>query len=320
MSRALKIGNIELKYRAMPAPLASLTDIVFRKLLDEIGYVDYMVTEMISAEGLRRLQGKTLGMIQPADFKSPQLIQLFGSEPQAFVDAVKYIENETQFAGIDINMGCPANKVIRRGAGSALLTRPDQAAAIVRAIKQNTRLPLTVKIRLGYNQENVGEMARVLEGEGIDALAVHFRLRSDAYRGEAKWQYAPLVRDIIKQCVLIGNGDIRSSEVAQQRLQMVDAVMIGRGAVENPLIFAEIATAAGDIKGKGIQREWVIMRLVQLIEEHYPLLRRLPRLRAYARFLFSFRQHSKKIRQKIYTADSFTQAKQLLSEILTETE
>ncbi|NIM10427.1 MAG: tRNA dihydrouridine synthase DusB, partial [Candidatus Aminicenantes bacterium] len=278
----LKIGNLEIKHRAMPAPLASITDIVFRKLLDEIGCAGYMVTEMISAEGLRRQKAKTLDMIRPGDFKTPQFIQLFGAEPQPFVDAVKYVENQTAFYGVDINMGCPANKVIKKGGGAALLKSPKLAATILREVKRNTRLPVTVKVRLGFTKENVFEIVKMLEEEGADAIAVHFRLQSDGYGDKAKWHYAPLIREKLnKNTVFIGNGDVKTAAEAREKMKVVDGVMIGRGAVNNPLIFAEIA---GANPGK-LNMKWVVQRLLELIEEHYEPDFQLPRIKAYACFL-----------------------------------
>lgn len=294
----------------MPAPLASITDIVFRRLLDEIGCAGYMVTEMISAEGLRRRKAKTLDMIRPGDFKTPQFIQLFGAEPQPFVDAVKYVENQTGFCGVDINMGCPANKVVKKGGGSALLKSPKLAATILREIKRNTRLPITVKIRLGFTKENVFEMVKILEEEGADAIAVHFRLQSDGYRDKAKWHYAPLIKEKLhKDTVIIGNGDVKTAAEAKEKLEIVDGVMIGRGAVSNPLIFAEIAGA----NPEKLNMNWVYQRLLELIEEHYEPDFRLPRIKAYTRFLFSHRKHSKKMRQQVYTAATFEEVKKHFS-------
>jgi nifR3 family TIM-barrel protein len=308
----LRIGNLEIKYHAMPSPMASVTDIAFRKLLDEIGYTGYMVTEMISAEGLRRKQEKTLEMIKPFEFRSPQFLQLFGSEPEEFVDAAKYIENETNYSGIDINMGCPAPKVMRKGGGAALLLEPVRVAAIMRALKRSTRLPVTVKIRLGVDQVNVFEIAEILDQEGADAITVHFRLKSDRYGGEAKWEYAPLIKERIIT-LLIGNGDILTAHVAKEKLQtkVVDAVMIGRGAVKNPLIFAEIAeakTSVNDIK-------WCINRLLELIEQYYPSKLHLSRVKAFARFLFSDRRGCKKIRNTIYASRTFDEARKHLEKI-----
>ncbi|MCP5104201.1 MAG: tRNA-dihydrouridine synthase family protein [bacterium] len=300
----LKIGNLDIKYPAVPSPMASFTDIAYRRLMDEIGCTGFMVTEMISAEGLRRMHDKTLGMIKFFDFKSPQFIQLFGSEPDQFVDAARYIENETRYSGIDINMGCPAPKVVRKGGGSALLKEPAQVAAIVKALKKNTRLPITVKIRLGYETVNVFEIAEILDGEGADAIAVHFRLRSDGYKGQAKWEYAPLLKEKIKT-VLIGNGDIITAQEAREKLKVVDAVLIGRGAVRNPLLFAEIAGA--DTGEKDIR--WSINRLVELIREYYPPKLQLPRVKNFARFLFFGRSGCKRMRTKIYTSTTFEEAK-----------
>lgn len=305
----LKIGNLDIKYHAMPAPLASITDIVFRKLLDEIGYAGYMVTEMISAEGLRRQQTKTLDMIRPGDFKTPQFIQLFGSEPGPFVDAVKYVENETEFCGVDINMGCPAHKVTRKDAGAGLLKNPRQIAKIMQEIKKNTRLPITAKIRLGFTGVNVFEIVKILEQEGADAITVHFRLQTDRYSQKAKWNYAPLIKEKIKNTVFIGNGDIKTAADAKEKLKIVDGVMIGRGAVINPLIFPEIA----NVNTENRNLKWVYKRLLELVEEHYTPKFRLPRIKAYARFLLSTREHSKKKRQQIYTSKTFEEAKQHFS-------
>jgi len=308
----LKIGNLEIKYHAMPSPMASVTDIAFRKLLDEIGYTGYMVTEMISAEGLRRKQERTLEMIKPFEFKSPQFVQLFGSEPEPLVDAAKYIENETNYSGIDINMGCPAPKVMRKGGGAALLQEPIRMAAIMKALKSSIRLPVTVKIRLGIDRVNVFEIAEILDQEGADAITVHFRLKSERYRGEAKWEFAPLIKERINT-VLIGNGDILSAQEAKEKLKTkaVDAVMIGRGAVRNPLIFTEIAEA----KTSDIDIKWCINRLLELIEQYYPSKLQLSRIKAFARFLFFGRIGCKKIRKNIYTSNTFDEARKHLDEI-----
>jgi tRNA-dihydrouridine synthase len=245
-------------------------------------------------------------MIRPGDFKTPQFIQLFASEPGPFVEAIKYVENETGFCGVDINMGCPAHKVIKKGAGSALLNNPQQIAAIMREIKKNSRLPVTVKIRLGFTDVNVFEIAKILEEEGADAIVVHFRLRTDRYSQEAKWHYAPLIKEKIKNTVFIGNGDIKTAADAKEKLKIVDGVMIGRGAVINPLIFPEIA----NVNIENLNLKWVYKRLLELVEEHYTPKFRLSRIKAYARFLLSTREHSKKKRQQVYTSKTFEEAKE----------
>jgi len=313
----LKIGNLDIQYRAMLSPLASLTDIAFRRLVDEIGGVGYMVTEMISAEGIRRKQAHTWEKIAPFDFRTPQFIQLFGSQPDQFVDAVKFIENETGFDGVDINMGCPANKVVKKGAGAALLLNPPLAGRIVCEIKRASRLPLTVKIRLGYDKVDVLSIARVLDQEGVDALAVHFRLKTDGYRGLARWEYAPAIRGQIG-CPLIGNGDIRTGEAALARLDQVDGVMIGRGAVIDPLIFARVAGLSTGDAVPGWDTARVLTRLLELIAEHYPEKFRLNRIKAFGRFIFTGQVNGKRARQAIYGAATFDQARACVAEILRE--
>lgn len=300
----LKIGNVDIKYPAVPSPMAGFTDITYRKLMDEIGYAGYMVTEMISAEALRRRQERTVEMIKPFEFRCPQFVQLFGAEPDQFVDAAKYIENETGYSGIDINMGCPAPKVVRKDSGSALLKDPPRVAAIMKALKRSTKLPVTVKIRLGFDRVNVFEIAEILDGEGADAIAVHFRLRSDGYRGQAKWEYAPLLKERIKT-VLIGNGDIITAAEAREKLKTVDAVMIGRGAVRNLMLFAEIAGVETD----DADTRRSINRLLELIQEHYPYKLQLPHVKSFVRFLFFGRPGCKRVRNNIYMSKTFEEAK-----------
>ncbi len=228
MMENLKIGNLHLKHRTILAPMASLTDIVFRRVVDEIGGVGLMVTELISAEGLRRKQNKTLSMIRSFDFKTPQFIQLFGSEPESFTDAVKYIEEETDFSGIDINMGCPVRKIIKKRAGAALLKDPKKIGEICRKVRKVISIPFTVKIRLGYEEENVFEILKVLENEGVDAVTVHFRLKTDRYSSEARWEYAERIKER-SGLRIIGNGNILNRDEALERLNIVDGIMIGRG-------------------------------------------------------------------------------------------
>jgi nifR3 family TIM-barrel protein len=309
---ALKIGSIDIKYPAVLSPMAALTDIVFRRLIDEIGGVGFMVSEMISAEGIRRGNRKTVEMMRSHDFKSPQFLQLFGPEPEAMAEAAKFVENETGFHGVDLNMGCPANKVVKREAGSALLKNPPQIARIVRAVRGCTSLPLTVKIRLGYMQVNVEEVVDVLESEGIDALTVHFRLKAHRYDTPADWDYAQTVKERFSKLV-IGNGDIFTVADAKERLQRVDAVMIGRGAIEDPLIFHKIS-------GLDIipSMAAIVDRLMELIQEYYPEKMWLSRLKAYTRYLVAKRPNAKRIRQKIYTSSDYTEAKGFFLELLRE--
>lgn len=306
----LRIGNLDVGYRAMLAPMAGLTDIVFRRLLDEIGGVGLMVTEMISAEGLRRRTFKTMEMLRSFESKTPQFIQLFGSEPESLAEAAQLVEHETHFAGIDLNMGCPAGKVNKRGAGAMLLQEPEKIGKMVRAVRRSTRLPLTVKIRLGYSKVNVLEVVRILEVEGVDAVTVHFRLKNQGYGAKADWSLAPLIKEKIKT-VLIGNGDIMSAQEGREKSNIVDGIMIGRGAIANPFIFQEIAGLNPTVS----QRASAVKRLTELIAEYYEPALRLGRIKALTRFLVSRRAGSKKIRQQIYRAAEFDETIKYFGEL-----
>lgn len=306
----LKIGNLQLKHRTILAPMASLTDIVFRRVVDEIGGVGLMVTELISAEGLRRKQDKTLSMIRSFDFNTPQFIQLFGSEPEQFTDAVKYIEEETDFSGIDINMGCPARKIIKRRAGAALLKDPKKIGEICRKVRKVISIPFTVKIRLGYEEENVFEILKVLENEGVDAVTVHFRLKTDRYSSEARWEYAERIKER-SSLKIIGNGNILNRDEALERLNIVDGIMIGRGAINNPFIFAEMQD---EMPGPEDKKE-ITERIMALVEEYYLPKLRLLRIKAFTKYLASDRPYLKEIKHKVYASKTFDDVKQFFREL-----
>jgi len=306
----LKIGNLHLKHRTILAPMASLTDIVFRRVVDEIGGVGLMVTELISAEALRRKQKKTLSMIRPFNFNTPQFIQIFGSEPEPLIDAVKYIERETDFSGIDINMGCPVRKVIKKRAGAALLKHPKKIGEICRQVRKVISIPFTVKIRLGYEKENVFEILKVLENEGVDAVTVHFKLKTDKYDSKAKWEYAERIKEW-SNLKIIGNGNIINRDEALEKLNIVDGIMIGRGAISNPFIFAEIQD---EIISPEFKKD-IIERIMALVEEYYPPELRLLRIKAFTKYIAFGQPNIKKIRHKVYASKSFDDVKQFFRKL-----
>ena len=306
----LKIGNLHLKHRTILAPMASLTDIVFRRVVDEIGGVGLMVTELISAEALRRKQKKTLSMIRPFNFNTPQFIQIFGSEPEPLIDAVKYIERETDFSGIDINMGCPVQKVIKKRAGAALLKDPKKIGEICRQVRKVISIPFTVKIRLGYDEENVFEILKVLENEGVDAVTVHFKLKTDKYGSKAKWEYAEKIKEW-SGLKIIGNGNILNRDEALEKLNIVDGIMIGRGAINNPFIFAEMQD---EIISPEYKKE-IIERIMTLVEEYYPPELRLLRIKAITKYIAFGQPNIKKIKHKVYASKSFDDVKQFFRKL-----
>jgi tRNA-dihydrouridine synthase B len=305
----LKIGTLSLEFPTVLAPMAGLTDRVLRRLADETGGCGVLVTEMIAAEGLRRRNRRTLEMIAGFPARAPQFIQLFGADPAALAEAAALVAAETGYAGIDLNMGCPVPKVVRSGAGSALLRDLPRLGAVVSAVRRSTSLPLTVKVRLGFNVVNVMETTRIIEQEGADAVAVHFRLKSDGYAGSARWELAGEIKARLR-IPLLGNGDIMTAAFALEKLKAVDGVLIGRGALANPFIFREIA---GQPPSEG---DWgsYVRRLGALIEEHYPERKRLGKLKAFTRFLVLSRPGSRAWKRRIFLSQDFREARGFLEE------
>lgn len=305
----LKIGNLILEQPTVLAPMAGLTDRALRQLMDEVGGCGMMVTEMIAAEGLRRRNRRTLEMIVGFSTRAPQFIQLFGADPGALAEAAAMVGAETAFAGIDLNMGCPVPKVVRSGAGSGLLQDLPRLAAVVAAVRRSTRLPLTVKVRLGFNKVNVLETTRIIEAQGADAVAVHFRLKSEGYTGSAHWDLAAAVRENLG-IPLLGNGDIMTADFALEKLRTVDGVLIGRGALANPYIFREIAGQTTVEKDLGAY----VRRLGSLIEEFYPERKRLGKLKAFTRFLLLSRPGARSWKRRIFLSQDFGEARGFLEE------
>jgi tRNA-dihydrouridine synthase B len=305
----LKIGKLTLDQPTVLAPMAGLTDRVLRQLMDEIGGCGAMVSEMIAAEGLRRRNRRTMEMIADFPTRAPQFIQLFGANPEPLAEAAALVAAETAYAGIDLNMGCPVPKVVRTGAGSGLLQDLPRLATVVAAVRKSTRLPLTVKVRLGFNKVNVLESTRIIEEEGADAVAVHFRLKSEGYAGSAHWELAAAVKENLR-IPLLGNGDIMTLAFAQEKLQQVDGVLIGRGALANPFLFREIAGQ------DTLEKDWgaYVRRLAALIEDHYPERKRLGKLKAFTRFLVLSRPGSRSWKRRIFLSQDFKEARGFLEE------
>ena len=229
------------------APLAGFTDISFREICKFCG-ADVVVSEMISSDGLTRAKDKSISYAGFTENQRPFGTQLFGSDPLVMAKAVDVIlDVKPDF--IDINMGCPVKKVIKRGAGSALSKDPKRAAAIVKAMKEamrGTDLPLSVKIRSGWdgNSINFIEMGKQLEQAGADIIILHARTRNQMYAGHSDWTHIKQLKEAVSIPV-IGNGDIRSVDDAETMYNEChcDSVMIGRGSLGQPWVFREILHA-----------------------------------------------------------------------------
>jgi tRNA-dihydrouridine synthase B len=270
-SSALKIGDIELGQGLILAPMAGITDLSFRRIAKSFD-VDLVTSEMVSSEGLVRNKASTKMLLQSHAEEKPLAIQLFGSDPKVVAEAARIVAAEGADI-IDLNMGCPVPKVVRQGAGAALLRDAETVAMLVDAVRQAVSIPVTVKTRSGWSQSkiNVSEVARVAEDAGADAITIHPRTAKQGFSGSADW---PLIARV-KQAVnipVIGNGDVtRPEDVGKMRkLTQCDGVMIGRGAMGNPWIFEQARQLT---KGQPLysptpqERLDVVRRHLELYEE-----------------------------------------------------
>lgn len=239
--KKLKIGNVELENNLILAPMAGVTNRPFRTICKEIGNPGLVCTEMASSKAMFHNDQKTKRLLNTDGEKRPISYQIFGSDVETMAFSAKYV---SEFADIiDINMGCPAPKVVKNGDGSKLLLDLDKAEEIMKAVVQNSKVPVTLKIRKGWDKENIVavEVARIAERAGISAITVHGRTRSEFYSGIADLDIIKKVKENVKIPV-IGNGDVIDEITAKKMFEYtgVDGIMIGRGSFGNPWIFRNI--------------------------------------------------------------------------------
>lgn len=240
----MKIGNRTVPVPLFLAPLAGYTDTAFRTVCKSLG-ADYVCTEMVSAKGLYYHSPGTGELLKTNPIEEPVLVQIFGRDPQIMAEMAAMLEAqmESRIIGIDLNMGCPAPKITGNGEGSALMLEPIQAGKVIRAVSDAVNIPVSVKIRKGWDAEksNTAEFAKVCEQNGAQWITVHPRTRQQQYSGTADWRIIREVRKAVSVPV-IGNGDIRNPEDAMRMLDETgcDGLMIGRGALGNPFLFRQI--------------------------------------------------------------------------------
>ena len=283
-SQSLSIGTLVLDGRVILAPLAGITDSVFRKVCREHG-ASLCVTEMVSADGLTRGNRKTLDMVEVSEDDRPLGIQIFGVDPGILADAARIVEQ----AGadlVDINIGCPVRKVVKRGAGAAILGDLDLLQRILHQVVSSVKIPVTIKIRSGIRNEQpvAVEVAKIAEAEGIQAVALHPRSLKQGFTGKADWN---LIAHVVEQCSIpiIGSGDIFSADDAVCMVEDTGchAVMVARGVLGNPHLIRQINAA---FRGKSIppdltpeERLNALLEFYELNITEYGIRRGVPRLR-----------------------------------------
>ena len=247
----MQIGTVKIESKLALAPMAGVTDAAFRQICSEKG-AGYTVTELVSAKALCYHDTKTAQLLRPFPSEKPFAAQIFGSDVNCMAEAAQMAIEISGADILDINMGCPVGKVVKNGDGSALMKDPEKAARIAEAVVRAVKVPVTAKMRRGWDKGSINavELAKMLEEVGVSAVAVHGRTRMQMYGGEADWN---TIRDV-KQAVnipVIANGDVFSPEAAVRILKFTgaDMAMIGRGCFGNPWLFEQSAAA---LSGRGI--------------------------------------------------------------------
>src|SRR5271170_3446941 len=237
----LAFGSLQLPTPLLLSPLAGYTNLPFRLVIREVGRVGLCTTDLVNARSLLEKNRKALKLIESSPADAPLAVQIFGAVPEEMAAAAQYLES-LGVASVDVNMGCPVRKVCQVGGGSAMMTELGRTAALVRKMVDAVRIPVTCKMRLGWDDENITapDLARALEDAGAAAIMVHGRTRAQGFQGTVNLAGIRRVVEAVRSIPVIGNGDITSPEAARIMLDSTGCagVSIGRGAFYNPWIFA----------------------------------------------------------------------------------
>lgn len=314
----LKIGTLILPANLLLAPLAGVTNHPFRLICRSEGAC-LAYTEMVSVNGLVRDGKKTLQLLNSSDEDRPLGVQLFGDNPELLAKAAAMVEEQADL--IDINMGCPVRKVVGSGAGSALLQDIKQIASIIKAVRKAIKLPLTIKIRTGWEQkdETWREIGKIAEAEGCDAITFHPRSRSQLFSGQADWNKITALKRSVGIPV-IGNGDLFTAHDCQRMLQETgcDGVMIARGAMGNPWIFSQTRSLLASGTFRAItpsEKAATARRHIELFLEQSTEKAVLREMKKHLGWYIHGIAGAASLRRKAHAADSLAEIYQLLDQV-----
>jgi tRNA-dihydrouridine synthase B len=273
MTWGYKVRAIDVRPGLVLSPMSGVTSRPFRRLIRELnpGSVGLTVSEFVSVEGMTRGSKRTLEMMKFSSDERPYCVQIFGYDIDRMRDAALMVQDIGADI-VDINCGCPAPKVVKRGGGCELMRQPDHLREIIRAVRGAVSIPVTIKIRAGWDEgsRNALEVAKMAEEEGVEALAIHARTRSQLYRGLADWSLTEMVAEQLSIPVM-GSGDVVDSASATERMQgKISGLFIGRAAIWNPFIFSEIHTGVQrDLRrDPGLMIE-ILLRYAELLQEDF---------------------------------------------------
>jgi nifR3 family TIM-barrel protein len=313
-----QIGNLKLDNITVLAPLAGITNLPMRLIAKEAG-CGLVCSEMISANGLVYQSKKTQRILQSTPAEKPLSVQIFGADPEIMAAAAKIVVDSGADI-LDINFGCSVRKILKSGSGAALMKSPDQARAVLQAVRAAVRIPLTIKIRTGWqkNGQDARIIAEIAEDSGVDAIAIHPRLATQAFKGCADWDVIAEIKSQVSIPV-IGNGDVVTAHDALRMIShtQCDAVMIGRAAIGNPWIFGQISAlmATGDFEEPDLAARFTMMKrylrasVAYLGEEHACYM-----MRSRLAWFVKGMPHAKYFRESIKQISSEAQALYLIEQ------